>query len=248
MSGKIRHANLETPRARSELKTGRQPHFRSLVQEQLHLGYHRQQPDRPGRWIVRIKKSKYQYHVAELGLADDCNRADERKFLSFKEAEKRALDYYFKSAITLASTEERVAEKYRAFLEQDITPLCFLYRHYAPDGDLLYVGISLHALARQNKHLHYAHWRTSIYKIVIEPFETREAALVAEGAAIKNEFPKFNTVHNGQRHPIHELSSLLIDETTTPPQVDPVDFLRTVRAVARGAKQRGSSSNFGGDA
>jgi len=51
-------------------------------------------------------------------------------------------------------------------------------------------------------------WRASIYQIVIEPFETREQALEAERLAIKTEFPKFNTMHNGQRHPLRELAQI----------------------------------------
>jgi hypothetical protein len=41
--------------------------------------------------------------------------------------------------------------------------------------------------------------------ILIEPFETREQALAAEEAAIRGEFPKFNTTHNKRRHPFQEV-------------------------------------------
>jgi hypothetical protein len=44
-----------------------------------------------------------------------------------------------------------------------------------------------------------------IHRILIEPFETREEALVAEALAIRNELPKFNDTYNGRRHPIQEL-------------------------------------------
>ena len=37
-----------------------------------------------------------------------------------------------------------------------------------------------------------------ICRIVIEPFETREQALEAEQLAMKTEFPKCNTTHNGR--------------------------------------------------
>jgi hypothetical protein len=91
------------------------------------------------------------------------------------------------------------------FLEEDREPECYLYRHYDPSGDLLYVGISLEPLRRQKRHSEQAAWRNMICQIVIEPFATREDALAAEQLAIRTEFPRFNGVHNGHRHPVQEL-------------------------------------------
>ena len=91
------------------------------------------------------------------------------------------------------------------FLEQDREPECYLYRHYDPSGDLLYVGISLEPLRRQKRHSEQAAWRNMICQIVIEPFAKREDALAAEQLAIRTEFPRFNGVHNGHRHPVQEL-------------------------------------------
>ena len=85
--------------------------------------------------------------------------------------------------------EHRVAQKALAFLERGQEPGGYLYRHYHPSGDLLYVGVSLEPLRRQDRHLKVATWRVMICRIVIEPFETREAALAAEQRAIRNEFP-----------------------------------------------------------
>ena len=101
--------------------------------------------------------------------------------------------------------ERHAAQKALTFLEQGQEPACYLYRHYHPNGDLLYVGISLEPLRRQDSHLKAATWRDMICHIVIEPFATREQALAAERRAIRKEFPKFNTAHNRQRHPIQEL-------------------------------------------
>jgi hypothetical protein len=101
--------------------------------------------------------------------------------------------------------EQRVAQKALEFLEQNIEPACYLYRHYHPSGDLLYVGVSLQPLKRQDSHLKGAAWRNMIVRIVIEPFAAREEALAAEQAAIRDEFPKFNTTHNRRHHPIEEL-------------------------------------------
>jgi hypothetical protein len=102
--------------------------------------------------------------------------------------------------------EQRIGRKARAFLDQEFEPACYLYRHYHPNGDLLYVGISLEPLKRQQTHAKGARWRNMITRILIEPFATREEALAAEEAAIRNEFPRFNTTHNDRRHPIQELA------------------------------------------
>jgi hypothetical protein len=103
---------------------------------------------------------------------------------------------------------ERVARKFASLLEQGIEPQGYLYRHYHPNGDLLYVGITLSVLDRTSTHLSEAGWRDVICLIVVEPFATREQALEAEQLAIKTEFPKFNRTHNGHRHPMQELRRL----------------------------------------
>jgi hypothetical protein len=104
--------------------------------------------------------------------------------------------------------ERRIADKALAFLNQNLEPACYLYRHYSPGGDLLYVGISLNAVGRQRRHMKGAGWHNMICRILIEPFETREQALEAEQTAIKTEFPKFNTVHNG-RDLFREIATLM---------------------------------------
>jgi predicted GIY-YIG superfamily endonuclease len=91
-------------------------------------------------------------------------------------------------------------------LEQDVKPEAYLYRHYDPSGDLLYSGITLSIPDRTRRHVEKSHWMDSVYLIVIEPFATREEALEAEQTAIRTEFPKYNTVHNGHRHPFQELT------------------------------------------
>jgi predicted GIY-YIG superfamily endonuclease len=103
------------------------------------------------------------------------------------------------------ATHERTAHKATQFLEQGVKPEAYLYRHYQPNGDLLYVGVTLSVLNRSNAHVNEARWRNLICLIVIEPFATREEALEAERVAIRNEYPKYNAVHNGRRQPIEEL-------------------------------------------
>jgi hypothetical protein len=103
------------------------------------------------------------------------------------------------------SLEQRVIGKALKFLQEGTEPGGYLYRHYHPGGDLLYVGISLTPLRRQDRHLKVASWRDMICRILIEPFLTREEALAAEETAIRTEFPKCNLAHNRRRHPFQEL-------------------------------------------
>ena len=72
-----------------------------------------------------------------------------------------------------------------------------LYRHFDADGRLLYVGISLNAIARLTQHRLTAHWFRSIARIEIEWHESRELAEAAEREAIKQERPAHNVVHAG---------------------------------------------------
>jgi hypothetical protein len=96
--------------------------------------------------------------------------------------------------------------KFLSFIADGIEPACYLYRHFGPDGDLLYVGISLHPLERHKQHVKGAAWMKNIYQIIIEPFATREEALAAEELAIRTEYPKFNSTHNQRRNPFQELA------------------------------------------
>jgi predicted GIY-YIG superfamily endonuclease len=70
-----------------------------------------------------------------------------------------------------------------------------LYRHFDADGTLLYVGISLSAIARLKQHKNAAGWRGKIAQVTIETLPSREAALDAESAAIKTERPLWNKHH-----------------------------------------------------
>jgi len=48
-----------------------------------------------------------------------------------------------------------------------------------------------------------------IYQIIIEPFETREAALEAEHHANRTEYPKFNVVYNDHSNVGREIVNLV---------------------------------------
>lgn len=77
-----------------------------------------------------------------------------------------------------------------------MTDTTSLYRHFAADGSLLYVGISLSWPQRTRSHARHARWFEEVARVEIEHFPTREAALGAEREAIKSEKPRFNVVHN----------------------------------------------------
>jgi hypothetical protein len=70
--------------------------------------------------------------------------------------------------------EEQITAKTRAFLDQGIEPIGYLYRHYHPNGDLLYVGMSIEPIRRQKAHTKNAKWRAMICRLLIEPCNEQE--------------------------------------------------------------------------
>jgi hypothetical protein len=73
---------------------------------------------------------------------------------------------------------------------------CQLYRHFDKIGRLLYVGISLSAIARLSRHSHDAHWFHEIVTVTIQTYPGRPEAMIAEARAIEDEKP----LHNLKRH------------------------------------------------
>lgn len=70
-----------------------------------------------------------------------------------------------------------------------------LYRHFGADGELLYVGVTSRIPSRIKDHSKQSHWWLNISRIELEHFDSREAVLEAERAAIINEKPKHNIHH-----------------------------------------------------
>lgn len=70
-----------------------------------------------------------------------------------------------------------------------------LYRHWASDGSLLYVGISRNESARRQAHRAESVWFPLVDRITLEEYATRRAAEAAERHAIINEQPQFNIIH-----------------------------------------------------
>jgi hypothetical protein len=69
-----------------------------------------------------------------------------------------------------------------------------VYRHYNSCGELLYVGISLCAIARLKQHSK-SKWFDEITKVEIEYCCSREYAQFVESMAIQLESPRHNKVH-----------------------------------------------------
>lgn len=83
-----------------------------------------------------------------------------------------------------------------------------LYRHFAADGALLYVGISLDATARLGQHMRGSAWKDEIENVSVVNFDTLEEARAAEAAAITAERPRFNKRHaRSDAHPVSEILS-----------------------------------------
>lgn len=70
-----------------------------------------------------------------------------------------------------------------------------LYRMFGHDGALLYVGITNSPKTRFSSHEAEKLWWESVANITLEHFNSREALVSAEKAAIETENPKFNRVH-----------------------------------------------------
>lgn len=87
---------------------------------------------------------------------------------------------------------------------------CTVYRHFDKEGTLLYVGVSLNAIARLRQHHDYSTWFRQINNVTLESFPSREEALEAEALFIKNEKPLYNKQlnHGG---PEEERSILIQD-------------------------------------
>ena len=91
MVGLVQHANLTSPRARSRLERGRQPHWHLLIRGRAHLGWQRWPEDHTGRWLLRRYIHRNKYRVVELGPADDGSAiADGVKVFNFAQAEAMA--------------------------------------------------------------------------------------------------------------------------------------------------------------
>lgn len=74
-----------------------------------------------------------------------------------------------------------------------------LYRMYAVDGTLLYVGITQRQMQRFHQHASQKQWWGDVARIDVQHYPDRQAVADAERAAIETERPRHNVVWNGGR-------------------------------------------------
>jgi hypothetical protein len=198
----IRNYQLERATQRLKLAIARKPYW-VAVAGGIFLGYRRN--EKFGTWSVRTAGK-----LKRFAFADDHEPSNGRSVLTYFEALRAAIEIGRRGVEISGSVclEQQIATKAAGFIKDDIQAACWLYRHYDHAGDLIYVGISLSPLRRHEKHFATAAHRHQIFKILIEPFASREEALQAEETAIRDEFPKFNARHNRRRHPALELRRL----------------------------------------
>lgn len=77
-----------------------------------------------------------------------------------------------------------------------------LYRYYADDGVLLYVGITNDMSRRMDQHAADKGWWQEVRGVTVEWYDTRDAVLAAERRAIAVEQPRHNVVHRRRAKPI----------------------------------------------
>lgn len=70
-----------------------------------------------------------------------------------------------------------------------------LYRAYADDGALLYIGIAKNWGRRWAQHSERSPWFAAVARVELERHPTREAARHAEAAAVRAEHPRHNIEH-----------------------------------------------------
>ena len=75
-----------------------------------------------------------------------------------------------------------------------------LYRHFAADGSLLYVGISRDSEKRLHQHARDSVWHSSISRVMIETCRDLDEARRKERIAVEAEKPAHNINLRGHTH------------------------------------------------
>lgn len=91
----------------------------------------------------------------------------------------------------------------------------YLYRHWDPDGRLLYVGVASRPAARQRRHEASSSWMVFQAEMTVEPFPSRAEAEAAESEAIRAEQPLFNVAGNESPEAQQRLVDYLIEHGRT---------------------------------
>lgn len=72
----------------------------------------------------------------------------------------------------------------------------WLYRVYAADNSLLYIGITDRGREREREHARTKSWWSEVHHVTVEPVETRAMLRHLEAQAIRRQRPKYNIQHN----------------------------------------------------
>ena len=90
------------------------------------------------------------------------------------------------------SGERRPSARRKESVDGALSEQTEVYRYFDDGGRLLYVGISICAVARLFQHTAKSHWIRHVARVEIKRFPTRMAAVRAEWAAIRDERPLYN--------------------------------------------------------
>jgi predicted GIY-YIG superfamily endonuclease len=88
-----------------------------------------------------------------------------------------------------------------------------LYRYFAADGHLLYVGVSNRPLARLEQHKRTHDWTVEVCRITIEWLADRASAIRAEQEAIQDESPEHNLMRYDGRWPTQSVDPWIVEHT-----------------------------------
>jgi hypothetical protein len=93
-------------------------------------------------------------------------------------------------------TTELAVDELVAVEESDPSMPTELYRYFNAQGDLLYVGISIHAMVRASRHRNSGNgWWSEAVTVTVERFPTRALAQAGEVQAIQQEKPLHNVIY-----------------------------------------------------
>lgn len=77
-----------------------------------------------------------------------------------------------------------------------------VYYLYGADGSLLYIGSTNNLTRRCDHHRHNTPWWSEVTQVINTPCASLDAARAVEVAAIHDEAPRYNKLHNRPRIPI----------------------------------------------
>jgi hypothetical protein len=146
----------------------------------MKLGHVRQRGN--GRWELRWR-ARGKLHTVTVGAE---NERDARMQLGTL-AGAPALLQQIKRPRHAAAIEKARATGRSGIKEA----VAVLYRHFNDEGALLYVGVSKKGLSRLAQH-QSSPWFHEIAVVTLEHFNSYDAALAAEHAAIERENPPYN--------------------------------------------------------